>query len=253
MPRKFLSKKERQSSYMKSGQKFTKKKILVPTLTLVMMMFAMGVGPATPQEVLAATTNTYIEMTVDMPEVSISKHETNLVKSSNTQATYSDNWKIDEAGNWKYYLNDGSIVTNSWVQDHGEWYLLGTDGNMRTGVFKSNGSKYYLLDTVRGTGTYGKLLKNGSVYEGITIKADTSADYEGALSEETIASLKATGIDFGNVPNVENTQHVTNGQTTTGNNNSNTGNGGYSGIFNPEDYAGQDGGGATGYMGDHWY
>ena len=63
---------------MKSGQRFTKKKLLIPTLTLVMMMFAFGIGPATPQEVLAATTDTHIEMTVEMPEVSISQHSAPL-------------------------------------------------------------------------------------------------------------------------------------------------------------------------------
>lgn len=127
------------------------------------------------------------------------------------EVTYSDNWKMDNAGNWRYYLNDGSVVTNSWVQDHGEWYLLGSDGNMRTGLFKSNGNKYYLLDTVRGTGTYGKLLKNGSVYSGITLQCDTSSTYEGALSQETINALRGIGLDFESAPSVENTQHVENG------------------------------------------
>lgn len=42
------------------------------------MMFALGIGPASPQEVLAATSEPYIEMTVEM--TTISKHETNLVK-----------------------------------------------------------------------------------------------------------------------------------------------------------------------------
>ena len=92
---------------------------------------------------------------------------------------------------------------------------------MRTGVFKSNGGKYYLLDTVRGTGTYGKLLKNGSVYNGITLKCDTSAEYEGALSEDTLAAL---GVDLTSVPNVENTKHVENGSVvvTTGTETQNT-------------------------------
>ena len=130
--------------------------------------------------------------------------------------TYSDNWKMDGAGTWWYYLNDGTVAKDSWVQDHGEWYLLGSDGAMRTGIFESNGGRYYLLDTVRGTGTYGKLLKNGSTYAGVTLSCDTSADYEGALSQETINSLKAAGVDFNNVPNVSNTKHVSNGQVTSG-------------------------------------
>lgn len=129
--------------------------------------------------------------------------------------TYSDNWKMDGAGVWWYYLNDGSVAKDAWVKDYGEWYLLGSDGAMRTGVFQSNEGKYYLLDTVRNTGTYGKLLKNGAVYQGITLKCDTSEAYEGALSDESIAALKSAGVSFENVPNVENTKHVENGVITS--------------------------------------
>lgn len=129
--------------------------------------------------------------------------------------TYSDNWKIDGTGTWWYYLNDGSVAKDAWVKDYGEWYLLGSDGAMRTGVFQSNEGKYYLLDTVRNTGTYGKLLKNGAVYQGITLKCDTSEAYEGALSDESIAALKSAGVSFENVPNVENTKHVESGVITS--------------------------------------
>ena len=129
--------------------------------------------------------------------------------------TYSDNWKMDGAGVWWYYLNDGSVAKDAWVKDYGEWYLLGSDGAMRTGVFQSNEGKYYLLDTVRNTGTYGKLLKNGAVYQGITLKCDTSEAYEGALSDESISALKSAGVSFENVPNVENTKHVENGVITS--------------------------------------
>lgn len=143
--------------------------------------------------------------------------QTNPLGSMTVQAatTYSDNWKIDGAGTWWYYLNDGSVAKDAWVKDYGEWYLLGSDGAMRTGVFQSNEGKYYLLDTVRNTGTYGKLLKNGVVYQGITLKCDTSEAYEGALSDESIAALKSVGISFENVPNVENTKHVENGVITS--------------------------------------
>ena len=129
--------------------------------------------------------------------------------------TYSDNWKMDGAGVWWYYLNDGSVAKDAWVKDYGEWYLLGSDGAMRTGVFQSNEGKYYLLDTVRNTGTYGKLLKNGAVYQGITLKCDTSEAYEGALSDESISALKSAGVSFENVPNVENTKHVESGVITS--------------------------------------
>lgn len=143
--------------------------------------------------------------------------QTNPLGSMTVQAatTYSDNWKIDGAGTWWYYLNDGSVAKDAWVKDYGEWYLLGSDGAMRTGVFQSNEGKYYLLDTVRNTGTYGKLLKNGAVYQGTTLKCDTSEAYEGALSDESIAALKSAGVSFENVPNVENTKHVENGVITS--------------------------------------
>ena len=86
--------------------------------------------------------------------------------------------------------------------------MLDSNGTMRTGVFRSNGGKYYVLDTVRGTGTYGKLLKDGMVYQGVVLHADTSATYEGALTDETLQQLANAGVEVINVPNVENTMHV---------------------------------------------
>lgn len=128
--------------------------------------------------------------------------------------TYSDNWfneKEDLSGTWYYRMNDGSLCTSSWVHDRGQWYLLDASGNMLTGVVKSNGGKYYLLDTVRGTGTYGKMLTNGSVYNGVTISASVNADDEGSLSADTIAQLRAANVNVDNIPNVENTKHVEGG------------------------------------------
>ena len=127
---------------------------------------------------------------------------------------YSDNWfneKEDLSGTWYYRMNDGSLCTSSWVHDRGQWYLLDASGNMLTGVVKSNGGKYYLLDTVRGTGTYGKMLTNGSVYNGVTISASVNADDEGSLSADTIAQLRAANVNVDNIPNVENTKHVEGG------------------------------------------
>lgn len=143
-----------------------------------------------------------------------------LVMSFNALA-YSNNWKEDEAGNWKYYENGTTVVTNAWVHDDNEWYLLGEDGIMRTGIFQSNENKYYLLDTVRGTGTYGKLLKDGMNYNGIVLHCDISEAYEGALSDETIAALKDKGLfDSNSIPYVGNTRHVEvgneGGQMTSG-------------------------------------
>ena len=127
---------------------------------------------------------------------------------------YSSNWvneKADLSGTWYYYMNDGSLCTSAWVHDNGQWYLLDASGNMLTGIVKSNGGKYYLLDTVRGTGTYGKMLTNGSVYNGVTISASVNEADEGSLSADTIAQLRSVGVNVDNVPNVENTKHVEGG------------------------------------------
>lgn len=126
--------------------------------------------------------------------------------------SYSDNWQIDSAGTWHYMMEDGTLAKDAWVHDCGYWYLLDENGNMLTGLVKSNGGKYYLLDTIRGTGTYGKMLQNGGVHEGITISASTNADDEGSLSSSTIEQLVAANkADLAIAPNVENTKHVENG------------------------------------------
>lgn len=131
--------------------------------------------------------------------------------------TYSDNWKMDSAGVWHYYMSDGSICTSAWIEDHGEWYLLDSAGNMLTGVVQSNNGLYYLLDTVRNTGTYGKMLKSG-VYQGVQIQAEQSGDSEGALSASTVAALRNAGVKVDGVTNVANTKHVSNGVVTNANN-----------------------------------
>ena len=160
---------------------------------------------------------------------------------------YSSNWaneKADLSGTWYYYMNDGSLCTSAWVHDNGQWYLLDASGNMLTGVVKSNGGKYYLLDTVRGTGTYEKMLTNGSVYNGVTISASVNADDEGSLSADTIAQLRSVGVNVDNVPNVENTKHVEGGvvvfaNTSTPQKNPNTLNdGGNKPIFSNDEVTG---------------
>ena len=126
--------------------------------------------------------------------------------------SYSDNWQMDSTGTWHYMMEDGTLAKDAWVHDCGYWYLLDENGNMLTGLVKSNGGKYYLLDTIRGTGTYGKMLQNGGVYEGITISASTNADDEGSLSEGTLSQLVAANkVDLAIAPNVENTKHIENG------------------------------------------
>ena len=165
------------------------KNFVLSTGALALMLFA----PAAPKSTLGQAISTV----------------TNQIEVQAAQ-TYSDNWKVDAMGNWYFYNDndDGTLVKDAWVHDYGEWYLLDSNGTMRTGVFRSNGGKYYVLDTVRGTGTYGKLLKDGMAYQGVVLHADTSATYEGALTDETLQQLANVGVEVINVPNVENTMHV---------------------------------------------
>lgn len=129
-------------------------------------------------------------------------------------SSYDSNWQIDTSQTWHYKMNNGSYVTDAWVHDktNGDWYLIDASGNMLAGIVESNEGKFYMLDNVRGTGHYGRMLKNGSVYNGITITADTSASYEGALSGESLAALTAAGVPV--VGNVSGTQHVESGVVT---------------------------------------
>lgn len=139
------------------------------------------------------------------------------------QLPYSIYWETQADGSWKYRLNTGGYAVNRWVQDEVDhnWYLLDGNGVMRTGVYKSYG-KYYLLSEVHD-GHYGHLVKNGEVYNGITISASTNADDEGALTDSTLSALRGAGLNVDNVQDVSGTTHTTGGQDV-GNTQSNSGN-----------------------------
>lgn len=109
--------------------------------------------------------------------------------------TYLDNWYMDDTNTWHFRLDDGSLAKNGWIFDGGEQYLVDENGDMVTGLVKCKDEKYYILDPVRDTGTYGKCLMDGSVYEGITISASTELDGKGSLSDSTLAELRAKGVD----------------------------------------------------------
>ena len=129
-----------------------------------------------------------------------------------SQLPYSIYWETQADGSWKYRLNTGGYAVNRWVQDEVDhnWYLLDDNGVMRTGVYKSYG-KYYLLSEVHD-GHYGHLVKNGEVYNGITISASTNADDEGALTDSTLSALSGAGVNVDNVQDVSGTAHTTGGQ-----------------------------------------
>lgn len=160
--------------------------------------------------------------------------QTNPLGSMEVQAAelpYSIYWETQADGSWKYKLDAGGYATNRWVQDEVDknWYLLDDNGVMRTGVYKSYG-KYYLLSEVHD-GHYGHLVKNGEVYQGITISASTNADDEGALTDSTLSALRGAGVNVDNVQDVSGTTHTTGGQDVgnTAPSNNQTGNNGQSG------------------------
>lgn len=170
------------------------KKIIITTGALLMMTMA----PISQANPLGQYLN---EMTT------ITAHA-----AEQNQLSYSTRWETQADGSWKYKLDAGGYATNRWVQDEVDhnWYLLDDNGVMRTGVYKSYG-KYYLLSEVHD-GHYGHLVKNGEVYNGITISASTNKDDEGALTDSTLSALRNAGVNVDNVQDVSGTTHTTGGQ-----------------------------------------
>lgn len=182
------------------------KRIIITTGALLMMTMA----PITQSNPLGQYLNEMTTITAQAAEQS--------------QLPYSIYWETQADGSWKYRLNIGGYAVNRWVQDEVDknWYLLDDNGVMRTGVYKSYG-KYYLLSEVHD-GHYGHLVKNGEVYQGITISASTNADDEGALTDSTLSALRGAGVNVDNVQDVSGTTHTTGGQDvgTAPSNNGNT-------------------------------
>ena len=174
------------------------KRIIITTGALLMMTMA----PIIKNNPLGEYLNSMTTITAQAAEQS--------------QLPYSIYWETQADGSWKYKLDAGGYATNRWVQDEVDknWYLLDDNGVMRTGVYKSYG-KYYLLSEVHD-GHYGHLVKNGEVYQGITISASTNADDEGALTDSTLSALRNAGLNVDNVPDVSGTTHATGGQDVAG-------------------------------------
>lgn len=127
---------------------------------------------------------------------------------------YSIYWETQADGSWKYKLNTGGYASG-WIQDEVDknWYYMDESATMQSGVYKSNG-KYYLLSELHD-GHYGHMVKNGEVYQGITISASTNADDEGALSDSTLSALRGAGVNVDNVPDISGSQHVSDGEITS--------------------------------------
>lgn len=143
--------------------------------------------------------------------------QTNPLGSMEVQAAelpYSIYWETQADGSWKYKLNTGGYASG-WIQDEVDknWYYMDESATMQSGVYKSNG-KYYLLSELHD-GHYGHMVKNGEVYQGITISASTNADDEGALTDSTLSALRGAGVNVDNVPDISGSQHVSDGEIAT--------------------------------------
>ena len=143
--------------------------------------------------------------------------QTNPLGSMEVQAAelpYSIYWETQADGSWKYRLNTGGYASG-WIQDEVDknWYYMDESAAMQSGVYKSYG-KYYLLSEIHD-GHYGHMVKNGEVYQGITISASTNADDEGALTDSTLSALRGVGVNVDNVPDISGSQHVSDGQIAT--------------------------------------
>ena len=140
--------------------------------------------------------------------------QTNPLGSMEVQAAelpYSIYWETQADGSWKYKLNTGGYASG-WIQDEVDknWYYMDESATMQSGLYKSYG-KYYLLSEIHD-GHYGHMVKNGEVYQGITISASTNADDEGALTDSTLSALRGAGVNVDNVPDISGSQHVSDGE-----------------------------------------
>lgn len=143
--------------------------------------------------------------------------QTNPLGTMEVQAAelpYSIYWETQADGSWKYKLNTGGYASG-WIQDEVDknWYYMDESATMQSGVYKSYG-KYYLLSEIHD-GHYGHMVKNGEVYQGITISASTNADDEGALTDSTLSALRGVGVNVDNVPDISGSQHVSDGEITS--------------------------------------
>jgi hypothetical protein len=135
---------------------------------------------------------------------------TTITAQAAEQVPYSTRWETQADGSWKYKLDAGGYASG-WIQDEVDknWYYMDSSCTMQSGLYKSY-DKYYLLSEVHD-GHYGHLVKNGEVYQGVTISASTNAEDEGALTEATINALRDAGVNVDNVKDISGSQHVSDG------------------------------------------
>ena len=185
-----------------------------------------------------------------------------------SEQTQTNRWE-GQGDVWRLKSSNGTYVTNSWVEDGGAWYLLDEQGYMRTDlVYDSITNAYYMLNP-NHDGTYGRMLDKAGTYKvnNIDVYMAFNQSHDGTYGKviEGLESLKATGIKTTTVNGLpsasvgsstsSNTGNNTNKDTTDNSNNSDNNSSGYynedgywisTDITNPNDYADQNGGGATG-------
>lgn len=130
------------------------------------------------------------------------------------QLSYSTRWEVQQDGSWKYKLNTGGYASG-WIQDEVDknWYYMDSSCVMQSGVYRSYGKLYLLSE--EHDGHFGHLVKNGEVYQGVTISASTNAEDEGALTEATVNALRNAGLNVDNVKDISGSQHVSDGVVTS--------------------------------------
>lgn len=150
---------------------------------------------------------------------------TGTITAQAAELPYSANWETQADGSWKYKLSSGGYAVG-WIQDEVDhnWYYMDSTNTMLSGLVKSNNNHYYYLSEEHD-GHFGRMLTNGMTYKGITIQAETSGDYVGALSQTTLAQLRSLGLTVESAPDVSGSGHTTNGQTTPAGGNTNQGGG----------------------------
>lgn len=177
---------------------------------------------------------------------------TAMAAEQQSNLPYSRFWETQADGSWKYKYDDGTYATG-WIQDDvdGNWYYMDSAGIMKSGLYKSY-DRYYLLSSLHD-GHFGHLLTNGEVYQGVTISADTSETYRGALSQQTISQL---GLDVSKAIDITGTQHVKGGKVVTPEqpqenpttqSNGGTGEGGSTTSSTDDGFDTQNSGGSTDY------
>lgn len=140
---------------------------------------------------------------------------TGTITAQAAELPYSANWETQADGSWKYKLSSGGYASG-WIQDEVDhnWYYMDSTNTMLSGLVKSNDNQYYLLSQEHD-GHFGRMLTNGMTYKGITIQADTSEAYRGALSQTTLAQLRSLGLTVESARDVSGSQHVSDGQVVS--------------------------------------